>query len=91
MAAAVVPDPTFSALYNDASKWTHPTVDYEYYTECVGALNPVTAATNDRPTTITMLVNLNHNLLGRHTTALVLAGGILNCQVFPQTSSWHYP
>ena len=29
MAAAVVPDPTFSALYDDASKWTHPTLDYE--------------------------------------------------------------
>ena len=36
MAAAVVPDPTFSALYDDPSKWTHPTLDYEYYTERVG-------------------------------------------------------
>ena len=59
MAAAVVPDPTFSALYNDASKWTHPTVDYEYYTERVGAPNPVTANTRmDRPNTVTTLVNL---------------------------------
>ena len=31
MAAPVVPDPTFSALYDDATKWTHPTLDYEYY------------------------------------------------------------
>ena len=50
MASAVVPDPTFSALYDDASKWTHPTVDYEYYTECVGAPTPVTGNTMDRPT-----------------------------------------
>ena len=59
MAALVVPDPTFSALYNDASKWTHPTVDYEYYTERVGAPNPITGNTMDRPATITMLVNLS--------------------------------
>ena len=58
MAAPVVPDPTFSALYDDASKWTHPTVDYEYYTERVGAPNPTTTNTMDRPTTITTLVNL---------------------------------
>ena len=58
MAAAVVPDPTFSALYDDASKWTHPTLDYEYYTKCVGAPNPTTANTMDRPATVTTLVNL---------------------------------
>ena len=37
MAAPVIPDPTFSALYDDATKWTHPTLDYEYYTDRVGA------------------------------------------------------
>ena len=58
MAAAVVPDPTFSALYDDASKWTHPTLDYEYYTEGVGAPNPTTGNTMDRPATVTTLVNL---------------------------------
>ena len=58
MAAAVVPDPTFSALYDDASKWTHPTLDYKYYTERVGALNPTTGNMMDRPTTVTTLVNL---------------------------------
>ena len=41
MAAPVVPDPTFSALYSDAAKWTHPTLDYKYYAECVGAPAPV--------------------------------------------------
>ena len=58
MAAPVVPDPTFSALYDDASKWTHPTLDYEYYTERVGAPNPTTTYTMDRPATVTTLVNL---------------------------------
>ena len=51
MAAHVVPDPTFSALYNDTTKWTHPTLlDYEYYTERVGAIRKA-----DR--TITTLYN----------------------------------
>ena len=45
MAAPVVPDPTFSALYDDASKWTHPTLDHEYYTKHVGAPNPTTGNT----------------------------------------------
>ena len=58
MAAPVVPDPTFSALYDDATKWTHPTLDYEYYTERVGAPNPTTGNTMDRPATVTTLVNL---------------------------------
>ena len=56
MAAPVVPDPTFSALYDDTSKWTH---HYEYYAERVGAPTPTTANTMmDRPVTITTLVNL---------------------------------
>ena len=58
MAAPVVPNPTFSALYDDASKWTHPTLDYEYYADCVGAPTPTTADTMDHPVTITTLVNL---------------------------------
>ena len=58
MAAPVVPNPTFSALYDDASKWTHPTLDYEYYTERVGALAPTVGTVMDRPNTITTLVNL---------------------------------
>ena len=59
MAAPVVPDPTFSALYDDATKWTHPTtLDYEYYTERVGAPTPTIGTVMDHPTTITTLVNL---------------------------------
>ena len=49
MAAAVVPDPTFSALYNDASKWTHPILDYEYYAACIGAPTPTAGTVMDRP------------------------------------------
>ena len=49
MAAAVVPDPTFSTLYNDASKWTHPTLDYEYYAARVGAPTPTAGTVMDRP------------------------------------------
>ena len=56
MAAAVVPDPTFSA----ASKWTHPTPDYEYYAKHVGAPTPTSGTVLNRQATITTttLVNL---------------------------------
>ena len=60
MATPVLPDPTFDALYNDGTKWTHPTLlDYEYYyAERVGAPTPTTGNLMDRPTTITTLTNL---------------------------------
>ena len=58
MAAPVVPDPTFSALYDDATKSTHPTLDYEYYAERVGAPTPTTGNTMNCQNTITTLVNL---------------------------------
>ena len=58
MAAPVVPDPTFDALYDDATKWTHPTLDYLYYAEWVGAPTPTTGNLMDRPMTITILTNL---------------------------------
>ena len=66
MAAPVVPDPTFYALYDDATKWTHPTLDYEYYAERVGAPTPTVGTVMDRPNTITTLVNL-----ATHTPTLI--------------------
>ena len=57
MAAAVIPDPAFSALYNDASKWSYPTPNYEYCPVWVGAPTQTVGTVMDHPTTITMLVN----------------------------------
>ena len=58
MAAPVVPDPTFDALYDDTTKCTHPTLDYLYYAERVGAPTPTTGNLMDCPKTITTLTNL---------------------------------
>lgn len=45
MAATLVPDLTFSTLCNDASKWSHPTPDYEYYVARVSAPTPTILGT----------------------------------------------
>ena len=46
MAAAVIPDPTFSTLYGNASKWSDCTPDYEYYAPGVSAPTPTGSLVN---------------------------------------------